>query len=118
MNARLIFGVIMVAVLASGFAAAHPPSRVDLEFDSTNRILTVTVKHPTRDAAEHYINKLVVALNDEEIIEQEISLQPNDESVRVSYILPDAGMGDTIVVTAHCNVFGKKKATYEIPEGE
>lgn len=106
--------VFVAAVLFTGLAAAHPPSGIDLEFDASQRMLTVRITHPTRDAAKHFIDRVILERNDAPAAEQVITFQADDEVVRLCYIIPDAEPGDTLAVTAHCNVFGKKKAIHAI----
>ena len=71
--------------------------------------------HEVKDASEHIINKVVVKLNGKEILKQEFLTQENTEKQTVIYQIHDAKSGDKLEVTAHCNVFGKKKETVQIP---
>lgn len=110
---HLILITIMTLVIAN-ITYAHPPSEIVAEFDTTSKILQVSIKHPVRDAQKHYINKLEIELNGSQIIEQK-SVQQIDNTIQsYIYIIPEAKIDDTITLEAYCNISGKKKLTVKI----
>jgi hypothetical protein len=112
--------VVLVLFLAAS-ATAHAPKKVDLEFDLEEMELEVEVQHQVTDAGKHYINQVTVELNGKKIIEQKISEQEDLKSQTLEYRITDAKVGDTITVSAGCNISGKQKASLEVappPEEE
>ncbi len=101
--ATILFCFFVVTQLVS----AHPPAKIVVEYDSATRMLTATISHPVADPKTHFIRKVDIAINGEEILEHRISRQDNDTTQSVSYLIPDAKKGDTISVEAYCNIGGK-----------
>jgi desulfoferrodoxin (superoxide reductase-like protein) len=106
---------ISFLLLHSRAAVAHPPSKIVLEFNAETSILKVAMTHEVKDAAKHYIEKIEIKLNDKEILVQDFLTQQDTEEQTALYHIHDAKQGDTLEVTAHCNVFGKEKETLQIP---
>lgn len=104
-----ILGVILAMLIASS-VLAHPPKSLSLEYDSDSDILTVDVMHSVKDAAKHYVNKVVVKLNGRKIVEQTFKRQVDEEVQQVTYKVIDAVEGDKLTVTGYCNISGKKSA--------
>ena len=111
----ILISVSVLLVLAP-VSFGHPPSDVGLEFDPVEHLLVVTVNHGVKDAAKHYVNKITVELNGKGIITQEFKSQDNTDLLQVMYKIVDAKPGDTITVTAACNISGKRKGTLELPK--
>jgi desulfoferrodoxin (superoxide reductase-like protein) len=104
----------IITLLSINIATAHPPSEIELEFDLTEHILKVQVHHGVKKIAHHYIEKIVVELNDMEVITQRFTVQGSEETQDAVYMIADAKEGDTLTVTAYCNISGKKKAALEV----
>jgi hypothetical protein len=104
--------LVLIGVVSSAYA--HAPGNVDLGFDLEEQLLEVTVKHQVNDGAKHYVNRVSVDLNGRKIIEQTLYAQENLKDQKLVYRITDAGVGDTISVTASCNISGKKKASVKI----
>jgi len=117
-NRFALVSLVLLAVLAAGSVWAHPPKDVKIEFDPESKMLMVTAPHDTKDATKHFIGAVEVELNGEKIIEQKFKSQVNADMQMAHYWINDAGAGDTLVVTAACNIAGKKKATFEIAKPE
>ncbi len=88
---------------------AHPPSDIEISFDSATKTLKAVITHPVSNPKTHFINKVDVFLNGEEIVEHKISAQDNNSTQTVSYLIPDAKPQDTVSVEAYCNISGKLK---------
>jgi len=110
---RIICIALLMFILAPR-AVAHPPTDIALKFDEETLSLTVNVSHMVGKITKHYINKIVVELNDEEIITQKFNVQSSEAKQEASYIIPGAQVGDTFSVTAYCNISGKKTKTLKI----
>ncbi|MGB9553109.1 MAG: hypothetical protein ACPL7L_01875, partial [bacterium] len=60
----------------SGVALAHPPSGINITFDPETQVLRVAIPHGVPNPrGDHYIDKVVVSLNGQEIISQLIGSQ-------------------------------------------
>lgn len=92
-------------------AFSHPASKVILSVEGN--ILHVTVQHNVGNPQTHYINKIIVTLNEKKIITQLFFLQ-TDNTQKVSYIIPSLKSGDTITVEASCNRGGIRKGTITV----
>ena len=112
MKIRIFVGL----VLALSFCAvsfAHPPSEIEAEVSILSHDLTATIVHPVNNPDEHYIDSIKVTLNGQTVIQDTFKKQDNNHSIMVIYNIPTAGLGDTVVIYAHCNKGGdmEKKIT-------
>ena len=78
--------------------------------------LKVVVDHSVKDVETHYIDKLIVKLNDETIITQVMEKQTGKDKLELIYILPDAAKGDKIEIKTYCNVSGALKKEFVVKE--
>ena len=111
-----LLALLGVLALAAGAVWAHPPSDVKLTLDTTTHVLTVTALHPVQDPAKHYIGEIDVWINDTEIITQKFSNQTDATSQVASYTVIAAKTGDTIKVTATCNIHGAKTVESKVED--
>jgi desulfoferrodoxin (superoxide reductase-like protein) len=95
-------------------ALAHPPQDIIINFDSESNMLQAIIVHNVSNPTEHFIKKVDIGLNGEEIIEHKISRQDNNETQIVYYLIPDAKPGDTISVEAYCSISGTLKKEIEV----
>lgn len=95
---------------------AHPPDEVSLEFNAETAMLKVEVRHSVNKVAQHFIDKVVIVLNGEEIIEQKFTVQGSKEIQEACYTIPGIKNGDELKVTAYCNISGKKTGTLEVQD--
>jgi hypothetical protein len=94
----------------------HPPAKIDMHFDLTAKVLSVSASHAVSDSTRHYVDRVVVKLNGDEIIEQEFRSQSDNHVQIVEYMIIDAKVGDEIEVTAGCNISGRIKRTLVVEE--
>ncbi len=104
---KKIIMFLILSFFVSSAAYAHPPSDIKITYDSKTKILTALITHNVSDIKKHYINKVDVGLNGKEIISHAISQQDNNISQTVSYLIPDAKVGDNLSVEAYCSISGK-----------
>ena len=109
-----IFGGSLILLSQTENAYAHPPSDIIITFDPETKILNAVIMHSVSNPHNHYINKVDIALNGQEIIEHKISRQDNNVSQTVSYLIPDAKAGDTLSVEAYCSISGKLKKEIKV----
>ena len=88
-------------------AYAHPPSEIKITFDPETKILQAVIMHDVKDPVKHFIKKVNVGLNGQEIISHTLSRQDNNENQTVSYLVPDAKAGDALSVGGYCSISGK-----------
>ncbi|MDD3374741.1 MAG: hypothetical protein PHY73_03330 [Candidatus Omnitrophica bacterium] len=107
MKIKVLFLTMAISILLASAAYAHPPSDIKITFDPETKILQAIIYHSTSNPAQHYINKIDVALNGKEIISQEISREDNNLTQTASYLISDAKPGDVLSVEGYCSISGK-----------
>jgi hypothetical protein len=95
-------------------AFSHSASKVEVAFDNETKILTVSFAHSVGDNEKHFIHKVVVEVNEEEIINQKISKQESDKGGELQYKIIDLKSGDKVKVITKCNKNGTKSKTITI----
>lgn len=111
-KSALLVIFIFLVVISTGYA--HPPSDIIITYDPATRMLHAVIMHNTSNPENHYIKKVDIGLNDKEIIEHRISLQDNNVSQTISYLVSDVKAGDKLSVEAYCSISGKLKKEIEI----
>jgi len=110
-----MIAVCCLSVLAfASVGLAHPPKDVQLEFNPNNHMLMVMAAHDTKDATKHFVGDIAIDLNGEKLIDQKFKSQPTADMQMGHYLINDAKIGDTLTVTAACNIAGKKTVTLKI----
>ncbi|MBN1783194.1 hypothetical protein JW948_18810 [bacterium] len=111
-----IFAAAALLLHTARPAEAHPPSNMTFSWDPKTGILQIDMHHPTPDVLKHIISEVVIEQNGLEIVRQEFKFQVTAESHKVLTLLTGSTKpGDTIRVTAKCNVFGKRTESFVIP---
>lgn len=101
-------------VLFTGTAFAHPPVHVEASFNRETKILAAKISHPVENPSTHYIAKVDVAINGEEILTHKIPRQDTENEQVVLYLLPDVKSGDEVSVEAYCSISGQKETKIKI----
>ena len=115
MKKAVIFMIICFSIAVCSVVYAHPPSDINISFDTKTKMLKAVIMHNvTLRPTNHYINKVDIGLNGGEIIEHKISKQDNDLTQTVSYLIPDAQVGDMLSVEAYCSISGKLKKEIKV----
>jgi hypothetical protein len=112
-----IFLFIVSLFAGTTSAWATPPQELTPSYDLKNKILTVSVKHITKDLDKHYIRKIAVVVNGEEQLVEYYKRQP--EYMEFSYDFDlDHPPGTVIAVKAYCSDGGTKEAqmVISVPE--
>lgn len=118
MKPMSIIGCICISLMYVHFSAAHQPSNIILSFDNETKTLHVEVIHAVHKIAQHFVDRITVQLNGNEIIVQSFSIQGNEEMQRACYMIPGAEIGDEVKVTGYCNISGKNTEILVISEPE
>ncbi len=114
MKYRIAASILLFSILLLTPVFAHPPKSIELVFESTTKVLRVNISHVVNDPSRHYIEKVVVELNGEEIITQTFKTQTDKQKQEIMYVIGDAQEGDKISVTAYCSISGKKTETLDV----
>lgn len=88
---------------------AHPPEDMKLKYDFLNQTLYVRIEHRVSNPLTHYIETVVVEINEEEYVFNYNS-QPTTSIFTYNYTI-SADCGDLITVTAYCNMGGNISRT-------
>ena len=86
-------------------AYCHTPSKIGTERLGTQ--ITVTVIHGVLDPKTHYIKRIEITLNGMKTIEQNFTMQTDDDMQQVIYVIPSLQTGDKMTITATCNTSGE-----------
>ncbi len=109
-----VFLITCFFVAFCSVAYAHPPSDIIITFNPKTKILNAVIMHNVSNPENHFIKKVNIALNGQEMIEQKISRQDNNVSQTVSYLIPDAKIGNILLVEAYCSISGKLKKEIKV----
>lgn len=109
------FLLAAIGVICSASAAfAHAPTKIDIVYDPSGKVVAAVITHPVDDPKSHNIGKIDVSLNGKEILTHTISVQDNANTQTVTYRIPDAKPGDRIEVEAYCNWTGTLEKEVEV----
>ncbi|MCQ8893097.1 MAG: hypothetical protein NQU46_00450 [Methanolinea sp.] len=111
----LVFLILLCAV--AGQVSAHSPSGMDIGFDPVSGTLRVTLTHAVDDPAVHYVSEVEVARKGEIIQKAAYFSQPTGDTFSYQYLLP-LSPGETVRVTARCNIGGSLSREYTLPSAE
>jgi hypothetical protein len=116
--AKLHLVVLLLVIPAVLFSpvAAHPPSAVNLTYNSSGSELAVTITHAVRDPTDHYIDLVEVRSGDAILISANYTSQPTTGTFTYLYTVP-AKSGDLLEVNATCNKGGSLTETVLVPAG-
>jgi desulfoferrodoxin (superoxide reductase-like protein) len=109
--------VMVILLLVAVNAQAHPPRSVALEYDKVKAELKITIAHVSSDLNEHYIRKIEVQKNQEEVISINLNRQEHPQEFSETILL-DAIPEDVVSVKAFCSKGGVGTASLLIPPDE
>lgn len=114
MRSFTILGMVGFFFFFATALFGSPPDSLQINLDTTGTVLSVKVFHPVKNTANHFIKTIDVALNGNQIIQQDYDGQFDKEVQEAIYKLIDLKAGDKIEVTGICNIFGKKSGLYKV----
>lgn len=112
----LLFFILLLFTV-SGHVSAHSPSGMDIRYDSTAGSLTVTLTHIVDNPGVHYVNEVEVTRKGEILQRVSYSSQPSRDTFSYRYPLV-LSAGDTVRVTARCNIGGSMSNEYTLPSAQ
>lgn len=112
------FLVIFIAVffLAIQFSYAHPPLRIDAEFDPDDQALSVKVTHLVSNTERHYIKTITVSEGNNAPDIKSFSSQTDNTSGSTVFALSGAKPEDTVTIESECSIYGKLARSYKISD--
>lgn len=114
----IFFSVLFIAVtISSTPAIARPPSAIIMKYDLNTTVLDVEIKHVTVNVVKHYIRKVIIYKNDQEIFNKTYPRQPQPQGFE-EQITVAAKVGDILHVKAFCSEagIGEEKLEVVAPE--
>jgi desulfoferrodoxin (superoxide reductase-like protein) len=111
-KSRIAISILLTSTLVFSLVSyAHPPTKIDINFNNEDKILKVEIYHPVLAPENHYIKGIEIYINDNLKIIQKFDRQLSKESQKAGYFLFEAKKGDVIKIKAYCNKHGDKTAT-------
>lgn len=111
---NIVLFCLFILLLMMQTVTAHPPSKLNLNYDDVINELTVNITHSVT-SDDHYIDTIEIYINDVRYNFLSYDSQPNRTSFFYNYnIIADEG--DNIKIIAKCNQFGT--LTRELTVGE
>lgn len=98
---------LMTCAVCPTTANAHRPGSVTLDYNIDTKVLSVTITHSVSNPAEHYVDKIKIALNGEIIKTFEYTSQPDNSTFTYQYSI-EAKEGDELKVRTECSYFGSR----------
>ncbi|HQL00843.1 MAG TPA: hypothetical protein PK090_08720 [Smithellaceae bacterium] len=106
----IALGIAAGVLAAASPAQADPPQEVALSYDNAAQVLTVSVTHKTLFSGLHYVKRIDIKKNGAPAGTFDFKSQPDKKTFSQSWPI-EAKAGDTLTVTAECNLQGNTTAT-------
>lgn len=107
--------LILIGVMCPSLLWATPAKNMQLQYDIATKELTIQADHVSDRLEKHYIRKLVIKLNGEEVETKYFPRQQSPAGFSYRAAL-DAKMKDMISVELFCSQGGQANGEYVIPE--
>ena len=106
---------VMLLIMLALPVTAHPPAQVSLAYDSQNQSLNVTTTHVVSNPASHYVFKIAVQKNGEQVLTKEYTSQLTSSTFTYIYLI-NATKGDVLKATDYCIIAGSRSAEITVVE--
>ena len=116
MKLHLVILLLIIPAAMICPVAAHPPSAVNLSYNSSLNELAVTITHVVPDPADHFIKLVEVRSGNAILLSEEYTSQPTSGTFTYRYTLPSPSR-DLLEVNASCNKFGSLTAKIPVQNG-
>ena len=110
----LLLGSLFMILLGVSVSHAHPPKDVNLTWNSDGNLI-VHVVHAVNDPQKHYINKVIVYVNDKVALQRDYTMQQNGEGLTDTFVLGALPPGTNIKVEAYCIIMGVGTNSIVVP---
>ncbi len=98
---KICMFTLIILILQVNILFAHRPSGMDLGYDSNKEALDINIFHNTPNGQLHYIKKVVVYKNNDELKWLSFVEQPDAPGLEAKVSIK-AVSGDTFRVKAYC----------------
>ncbi|OPX71596.1 MAG: Eukaryotic cytochrome b561 [Methanoregulaceae archaeon PtaB.Bin108] len=112
--ARYLAVIVFTIFIACAQVSAHPPSDLKILDDPDSNSILVTLTHRVNDPSSHYVHEIEISKNSGIIDTLQYTGQPSIETFTYRYPL-QLNAGDTVIVTARCNIGGSITSQYKVP---
>lgn len=109
---RKTFFLLFIMILAI-LPSAYPHSPSDIAITVSAQSVNIKVSHSVSDPAAHYIKKIVIKVNNEDIFTDEFTSQPGDYQL-LERAIPGLKKGDVLVITAYCSRYGELTKEFKV----
>lgn len=107
--------LLSISFLVTSFLViAHPAKKVELQYDNTSGVITVTSTHSVKNVKDHYIDYVTVEINGKEVKKELFTEQTSVQEHVYKYKIESPKKGDVVKVNTHCNKSGTKGASLVI----
>lgn len=111
---KTVFVFVLLCLVSSSAALAHPPSDIKTQYDPATQTLKAVIEHPVSNASTHYIDKVDISINGKEVQELKFQSQETPGSQTLEIQLKDVKSGDLLSVEGYCNLSGKLEKEIKI----
>lgn len=109
---KTVLIALAVMLLFAPNAFCHAPSKIDLTRLGTE--INVTVIHEVNDPRGHFVKHIAITVNGTKMIDQNFTMQTDDEMQQTKYIIPSLMANDKVEIEAECNQFGELKKEFTV----
>lgn len=109
-----IFLLVVLFILSSVSLFSHPASDLEAEFDHETKILDIHFDHSVGNTESHFIEEVIIDVNEQTVITHNISNQEKKTGGRLIYKIPDVLAGDIVRIKVNCNRIGSKEIKWTI----
>lgn len=106
---RLVLLLAIIAVCAH--VSGHSPSDMNIVYDPGSGSIFLKITHQVSDSRTHHVNEVAIRKNGDAVDSFLYDSQPTADTFTYTYHLPLQD-GDTIAVTARCNIGGSITREY------
>ena len=109
MQVRYIATILFGLTVLCGFAGAHSPSDVKVQYNELSGELAVTIIHQVENPGTHYVKQVTVRQGTTILADSSYTSQPYGSSFTYNFSLPQLkGSVGEISVEVKCNQFGSR----------
>ncbi|EKD25768.1 MAG: hypothetical protein ACD_79C01522G0005 [uncultured bacterium] len=109
MKALIVFLMLIFSYCSA--VNAHPAHKIEAEIKEN--AIDIKVLHPVSNPTKHYIDEIVISLNNKVVFTQTFTSQKNNQQL-FSFNFEKLNKGDKILINTHCNIFGRKKKEFTV----
>ena len=112
---KMILWTLLIAIWGAGNSLSHEPSYISLSFDPGAENLRIMVLHKVGENLGHFVRRIDVIINHEEVESMIFDGQRGADSVYVDYAVEESDVRHILVV-AYCNIYGTIRGQLNVEE--